>query len=82
MNEVEQEQLKMEIAHIFESGANEIRIFEMVKSFIKNRNILKLLYNLEESIENISISNIDSDDTYREKQLAISELYKIINLIK
>ena len=33
MNQVEEEQLKMEIAHIFESGANEIRILEMVKSF-------------------------------------------------
>lgn len=33
INQVEAEQLRMEIAHIFESGANEIRIFEMVKSF-------------------------------------------------
>jgi hypothetical protein len=33
MNQVEEEQLKMEIAHIFESGANEMRILEMVKSF-------------------------------------------------
>lgn len=37
MNQVEAEQLRMEIAHIFESGANEIRIFEMVKSFIESR---------------------------------------------
>ena len=27
----------MEIQHIFDSGANEIRIFEMVKSFIESR---------------------------------------------
>jgi hypothetical protein len=33
MNQIEAEQLRMEIAHIFDSGANEIRIFEMVKSF-------------------------------------------------
>jgi hypothetical protein len=38
MNEVEKEQLRMEIQHIFDSGANEIRIFEMVKSFIESRN--------------------------------------------
>ena len=33
----EQEQLKVEIQHIFDSGANEIRILEMVKSFINSR---------------------------------------------
>lgn len=38
MNLVEQEQLKVEIQHIFDSGANEIRIFEMVKIFIENHN--------------------------------------------
>jgi len=38
MNEVEKEQLRVEIEHIFDSGANEIRIFEMVKSFIESRN--------------------------------------------
>ena len=38
MNEVEKEQLRMEIKHIFDSGANEIRVFEMVKSFIESRN--------------------------------------------
>lgn len=38
MNEVEREQLRMEIQHIFDSGANEIRVFEMVKSFIESRN--------------------------------------------
>ena len=38
MNEIEKEQLRMEIQHIFDSGANEIRIFEMVKSFIESRN--------------------------------------------
>jgi hypothetical protein len=37
INQVEAEQLRMEIAHIFESGANEIRIFEMVKSFTERQ---------------------------------------------
>jgi len=37
MNQVEAEQLRIEIAHIFDSGANEIRIFEMVKSFTERR---------------------------------------------
>jgi hypothetical protein len=31
-------ELKLEIDHIFESGANEIRIFQMVKNFIDSRN--------------------------------------------
>lgn len=37
MNILEAEQLRVEIAHIFESGANEIRIFKMVKRFIERR---------------------------------------------
>jgi delta-aminolevulinic acid dehydratase/porphobilinogen synthase len=37
MNQVEGEQLRMEIQHIFDSGANEIRIFEMIKSFLESR---------------------------------------------
>lgn len=38
MTQQDTEQLKLEIDHIFESGANEIRIFEMVVNFINNRN--------------------------------------------
>lgn len=38
MSDIEREELKAEIQHIFDSGANEIRIFEMVKAFIENRN--------------------------------------------
>lgn len=42
MNIVQEEQLKLEIAHIFDSGANEVRILEMVKSFFdKNIDIYK-----------------------------------------
>ena len=37
MTEKDEKQLKNEIAHIFESGANEIRVFEMVKIFINSR---------------------------------------------
>ena len=37
MNEIEEEQLKVEIKHIFDSGANEIRILEMIKSFLNSR---------------------------------------------
>ena len=38
MKQLNLENLKMEIAHIFESGANEIRIFEMVKRLFKANN--------------------------------------------
>ena len=38
MIQQDKEQLKLEIDHIFESGANEIRIFEMVVNFIDSRN--------------------------------------------
>ena len=37
MTEQDKKHLKLEIAHIFESGANEIRIFEMVVNFIDSR---------------------------------------------
>ena len=36
-----EDHLKLEIAHIFESGANEIRVFEMVRLFINQRRKLK-----------------------------------------
>ena len=36
MGHIGEEELKVEIQHIFDSGANEIRIFEMIKSFYKN----------------------------------------------
>lgn len=66
------EDLKMEIAHIFDSGANEIRIEEMVKTFINQRYIainhkrcsLKLpskeeeLLRLEKDVASIEKSNI------------------------
>lgn len=38
MNKNDENQLKIEIAHIFESGANEIRIFNMIENFINKRN--------------------------------------------
>ena len=38
MTQKDKEQLKLEIDHIFEGGANEIRIFEMVVNFIDSRN--------------------------------------------
>ncbi len=37
MGIAEQENLKREIQHIFDSGANEIRVLEMVRRFIDNR---------------------------------------------
>lgn len=40
MKQTDLDQLKIEIDHIFESGANEIRVFEMVKNFIDNRNLI------------------------------------------
>lgn len=43
MLEKEQQELKNEIQHIFDSGANEIRIFEMVKMFIDSRNVVNSL---------------------------------------
>ena len=63
MNIIEEEQLKMEIAHIFESGANEIRIFEMVKSFIDSREAAsntEIIGDVVESCEGCNIQHIDN----------------------
>jgi len=37
MTTQDEQSLKNEIQHIFDSGANEVRILEMVKSFIEKR---------------------------------------------
>lgn len=37
MTEQDKEQLNIEISYIFESGANHLRIFEMVENFIDKR---------------------------------------------
>lgn len=37
MTEQDEKQLWMEIEHIFDSGANELRVFNMVKGFIEKR---------------------------------------------
>ena len=48
---INEKQLKLEIAHIFDSGANAIRVLEMVKNYINTRNQVS---------ENESISNVVS----------------------
>lgn len=40
MTEQDKKHLKLEIDHIFESGANEIRFFEMVVNFIDSRSVV------------------------------------------
>lgn len=37
MTQVDEKQLKLEINHILDSGANEIRLLEMIKTFISRR---------------------------------------------
>lgn len=37
MEELDKQQLRIEIKHIFDSGANEERVFNMVKDFIEKR---------------------------------------------
>lgn len=40
MKTIDEDQLKLEISHIFESGANEMRILNMVKLFVERRGVL------------------------------------------
>ena len=43
LSEKDIKDLKQEIQHIFDSGANEIRVFEMVKMFTERRFVKSLL---------------------------------------
>lgn len=45
MKQADIDQLKIEIDHIFESGANQIRVFEMVVNFIDSRNLISAQFN-------------------------------------
>lgn len=67
MNIIQEEQLKVEIAHIFESGANEIRVLEMVKSFINKYNTS---HHSEIDVILKSITEIPSTDEEKNKHLS------------
>ena len=77
-------QLKKEIEHIFDSGANEYRIYEMFKNFIykvnKNANISilnELIQNTEERMNYLTSLEIDKEndlEEYIENQSRIAEL--------
>ena len=58
-------ELKLEIDHIFESGANEIRIFKMVKNFIDIRNAVNnmIISLTEKEIYDLFILVQESKDT-------------------
>lgn len=51
MTQQDKEQLKMEIDHIFESGANEMRIFEMVTKFINSKKVVNEKFSLMEKVK-------------------------------
>lgn len=50
MTTQDEQSLKNEIQHIFYSGANEIRIFEMVKSFIEKRGQALYIHDVSNSV--------------------------------
>ena len=59
MTQQDKEQLKLEVDHIFESGANEIRIFEMVVNFIDSRNAAnKNLHLIDVSDSSVCMRNL------------------------
>jgi len=54
MTQRDKDQLELEVQHIFDSGANEMRIMEMVERFVDNRYISKEfvgMIQVEEEIE-------------------------------
>ena len=51
MTEQDEQSLKKEIQHIFYSGANGVRIFEMVKTFINKRGQALYIHDVSNSAE-------------------------------
>ena len=51
MTTQDEQSLKNEIQHIFDSGANEMRILEMVKSFIEKRGQALYIHDVSNSAE-------------------------------
>ena len=67
MTDKEQEQLKTEIQHIMDSGVNEIRLFEMMKSFYDRRvdPLKKRIVILQGMVDNgLGPEDIKNDITY------------------
>lgn len=54
MTDKDKKQLEYELRHIFESGANELRVYEMVVNFIESRELV----NKTNDIHNVVGSNI------------------------
>lgn len=80
----EEEQLKIEIQHIFDSGANEIRILEMVKQFIISTRavtsdlpiqpVSKPLSDLKKLLAEMTIKLITTEQECRERHLLIRNI--------
>ena len=79
----EEQQLKYEIQHIFDSGANEIRILEMVKLFIINRDVTsglsiqpvsKSLNDLKKLLAEMTIKLITTEQDCKEKHQLIRNI--------
>ena len=51
MTTQDEQSLKNEIQHIFDSGANEVRILEMVKTFIEKRGQALYIHDVSNSTE-------------------------------
>ena len=54
MTDKDKKQLEYELRHIFESGANELRVYEMVVNFIQSRELV----NKTNDIHSVSESDI------------------------
>lgn len=64
MTEQDEKQLRLEIEHIFDSGANELRVFNMVKAFIEKRYQDLNIANVTDS--NSWLSPIESERNWQE----------------
>ena len=63
-----QEQLKKEIAHIFESGANEVRIYNLITSYLENNRVdslkIKKAVNILEKHNELAVELTENVDAF------------------
>ena len=76
-------QLKLEIDHIFDSGANELRIYDMVVNFIDKRNNVKNNYSQDDiKSKMIGAFKIKLDDCINDTHLTVDNTNIILKVDK
>jgi len=82
MTTQDEQSLKKEIHHIFDSGANEVRIFEMVKTFIKKHGQALDIHDVSSSSIRmpkpcLKFEGLDNLSIVSENPIPLSDLFEL-----